>query len=411
MQVHRQKRQRHGKSHTAYTLPPDLYRKARHLAQIDFWGQLLLFVYSIAVLLLILKWRLGPKYRDWARKATSSRFLQAAIFAPLILATIAIFEIPADIVEHSISLKFNLSIQGWGSWLLDWMKGQSVSIVVGIIVVWILYTAIRKSPARWWFYFWLASLPLIVAGVFLQPLVVDPLFHKFVPLTEKDPPLVDSFERMVQRAGENIPPARMFWMGASEKSTELNAYVTGIGGSKRMVVWDTTISKMDTAQIVFVAGHETGHYVLYHIPKGLVCYSAISFFLFYLGYRAIGWVLRRWGTVWGIQGADDWASLPALMLLLTIFSFLSSPLTNAISRHFEHQADQYGLEVTHGLTPDSGQVAAQAFQILGEVDLSDPDPNSVDVLLFYDHPSIPSRVRFALTYDPWANGEQGEFVH
>src|SRR5580658_9223207 len=112
------------------------------------------------------------------------------------------------------------------------MRGESVSIAVGIIVVWILYTAIRKSPARWWFYFWLASLPLIVAGVFLQPLVVDPLFHKIVPLTEKDPALVESLERMVQRAGENIPPARMFWMGASEKSTELNAYVTGIGGSK-----------------------------------------------------------------------------------------------------------------------------------------------------------------------------------
>jgi Zn-dependent protease with chaperone function len=82
-----------------------------------------------------------------------------------------------------------------------------------------------------------------------------------------------------------------------------------------------------------------------------------------------------------------------------------------ISRHFEHQADQYGLEVTHGLTPDSGEVAAQAFQILGEVDLSDPDPNPVDVFLFYSHPSIPDRIRFALTYDPWANGGHGEFVH
>jgi Zn-dependent protease with chaperone function len=107
---------------------------------------------------------------------------------------------------------------------------------------------------------------------------------------------------------------------------------------------------------------------------------------------------------------DDWASLPVLLLLLSIFSFLASPVGNAFSRHLEHQADQYGLEVTHGLTPDSGELAAQAFQVLGEVDLADPNPNPVNVFLFYDHPSISNRVRFSLTYDPWSKGGQGEFV-
>ena len=107
---------------------------------------------------------------------------------------------------------------------------------------------------------------------------------------------------------------------------------------------------------------------------------------------------------------DDWASLPALLLLLSIFFFLASPVGNAFSRHLEHQADQYGLEVTHGLTPDSGQLGAQAFQVLGEVDLGDPDPNPVNVFLFYDHPSIPDLVRFALTYDPWSKGGHTEFV-
>ena len=164
--------------------------------------------------------------------------------------------------------------------------------------------------------------------------------------------------------------------------------MTGIGSSKRIVVWDTTIAKMNTPQIVFVAGHETGHYVLYHIPKGLALAAAVFLGLFYLGYLSIGWVLARWGTNWEIRGVGDWAAFPALLLLLTIFSFAADPLANAISRHYEHQADQYGLEVTHGLTPDSGEVAAQSFQILGEVDLSDPAPNPVDVFLFYDHPPI-----------------------
>jgi Zn-dependent protease with chaperone function len=396
---------------TAYTLPPDLYRKARHLAQIAFWGQIVLFLYSIVVLLVILKWRLAPKYRDWAEKASSNRFLQAAIFSPLILLTIAILESPGDIGQHWVSRKFGLSIQGWPSWTWDWTKNEFVSVIIGTIVIWILFAAIRKSPRRWWLWFWLASLPLITLGVFIQPLVIDPLFHKFAPLAEKDPALTASLERMVTRAGENIPPQRMFWMDASEKSTELNAYVTGVGASKRVVVWDTTISKMNTPQIVFVAGHETGHYVLYHIPKGLALVSVVFLGLFYLGYLSIGWVLARWGIPWEIHGVNDWAALPALLLLLTIFSFANNPLASGISRHFEHQADQYGLEVTHGLTPDSGEVAAQAFQILGEVDLEDPTPNPVDVFLFYDHPPISDRIRYSLTYDPWSHGGTGEFVH
>lgn len=396
---------------TAYTLPPDLYRKARHLAQISFWGQIVLFLYSIVVLFVILKWRLASKYRAWVEKAASNRFLQAAIFSPLILLTIAILESPGDIGEHWVSRKFGLSVQGWGSWSWDWTKSQIISVIMGIIVIWILFATIRKSPRRWWLWFWIASLPLIVLGMFIEPLVIDPLFHKFAPLAEKDPALTASLEQMVERAGENIPPQRMFWMGASEKSTELNAYVTGIGASKRIVVWDTTISKMNTPQIVFVAGHETGHYVLYHIPKQLALNAAIFLALFYLGYLSIGWVLARWGISWEIHGVGDWAAFPALLLLLTIFSFAANPLTNAISRHYEHQADQYGLEVTHGLTPDSGEVAAQAFQILGEVDLADPAPNPVDVFLFYDHPPIPARIRYSLTYDPWANGGTGEFVH
>jgi STE24 endopeptidase len=215
---------------------------------------------------------------------------------------------------------------------------------------------------------------------------------------------------MVQRAGENIPPARMFWMGAGEKSTALNAYVTGIGASKRMVVWDTTIAKMNTPQIVFVAGHETGHYVLYHIPKELAIFALGFFVVFYLGYRVMGGLLARRGARWGIRDMNDWASFPALLLVLSVFSFVLTPISNTVSRYFEHQADQYGLEVTHGLTPNSGEVAAQAFQILGEVNLSDPAPSPLDVMMTYNHPSIPDRVRFSLSYDPWANGGHGEFV-
>jgi Zn-dependent protease with chaperone function len=395
---------------TAYTLSPELYRKAHNLGRIHFRFRLISFFYGLIVLLLILRWKLAPKYRDWAERFSSRRFLQSVVFSPLLLLTISVLTLPADLYEHWISRQYGLSVQGWGSWRWDWVKGELISIVIGIILIWLLCTVIRRSARRWWFYFWLFLLPIMLFVLFVSPWILDPLFHKFEPLQQKDPVLTASLERMVQRAREDIPPQRMFWMGAGEKTTTLNAYVTGFGASKRIVVWDTTIAKMNTPQIVFVTGHEMGHYVLKHIPKLLSFFAALFFVLFYLGFRSIGWVLSRWGEKWRIRALDDWASLPALLFLLTVFVFLASPLTSAVSRHYEHQADQYGLEVTHGLTADSGQVAAQAFQILGEVDLADPDPNPVNVFLFYSHPPISDRIQFCLTYDPWSKGAQGEFV-
>jgi len=393
-----------------YTLPPDLYQKAHDRSRIRFRLELVTFIYGLAVLWIILHWRLGVKYRDWAEKLSRKRFFQAMVFAPLLLLTIAVLTAPLDVYSEVVEKRFGISVQGWGSWSWDWIKQQLISIVIFTILIWLLYMVIRRSPRRWWFYFWLVSLPVVVFVIWVTPWVIDPLFHKFEPLQQKDATLTAALEQLVQRAGENIPPERMFWMGAAEKTTALDAYVTGIGASKRIVVFDTTIAKATVPQIVFATGHEMGHYVLFHVPKGIAFLAGLLLLFLYLGYRLIGWVLARWGSKWEIRGVDDWASLPALLLLLSVFSFVANPVVNAYSRHQEHQADQYGLEVTHGLTPDSGQVAAQAFQKLGEVDLADPDPNPVDVFLFYDHPTMPDRVQFALTYDPWATGRSGEFV-
>lgn len=396
---------------TAYTLPPDRYKKARDLSRIHFRFALISFVYGLLALWVVLRWKLGATYRTWAEKASVRRFLQVLIFSPLLILTIDILELPTGIYDNWISRKYGISVQGWGSWTRDWAKGELISVIIGSLLIWGLYAAIRRSPRRWWFYFWLISLPIAVFLIFLQPLMIDPMFHKFEPLAKRDAALTVSLEKMVQRAGQNIPPERMFWMGAGEKTTALNAYVTGFGASKRIVVWDTTIAKMTTPQITFVVGHEMGHYVLQHIPKGLAFTAVLLFVFFYIGFRSIGWVLARWGGTWGVRGVDDLSSLPALMLLLSILSFIASPITSGVTRYLEHQADVYGLEVTHGLTPDSGQVAAQAFQVLGEVDLSDPKPNPVNVFLFYDHPPIPDRIQFSLTYDPWSEGKQPQFVH
>ena len=395
---------------THYTLPPDRDQKARAISKVRLRLVVVDLIYGLLVLFFILRAKLAAKYRDVAEKSSRNRFLQALIFSPLFVLTLDILSLPTGIYDNWIQRAYGLSIQSWPSWFWDWAKGELVSVIISTIFIVILYAVIRKSLTRWWFYFWLVSLPIGLLVFFIQPLLIDPLFHKFEPLQQKDPALTAKLEEMVQRAGQDIPPDRMFWMGAGEKTTELNAYVTGFGASKRIVVWDTTIASMNTPQIVFVAGHEMGHYVLHHIQKGMLFFAALSFVCFYIGYRLIGWVLARWGQQWGIRSLDDWASLPALLLLLSLITTVGQPIGNAFSRYVEHQADQYALEVTHGLIPDNGQVGAQAFNILGDVDLSNPDPSPLQIFLLYNHPSIPDRIQFSLTYDPWSQGRQPEFV-
>ncbi|MFQ5696362.1 MAG: M48 family metalloprotease, partial [Terriglobia bacterium] len=230
------------------------------------------------------------------------------------------------------------------------------------------------------------------------------------PLEENQPELVAKIEQVTQRGGLEIPRERMFEMKASEKLKSVNAFVTGFGASKRVVVWDTTLEKMTPAQTLFVFGHEMGHYVLGHIMKGIAFIAAVLLLFLYLGYRGLGWALGRWGERWRIRGVDDWASLPVLMLLLSVFSFLFQPIGNTYSRYQEHQADIYGLEVIHGLVPDSQQAGAQAFQVLGEINLADPDPGTLIKIWLYDHPPLAERVAFAHSYDPWSKGELPKYV-
>ena len=399
-----------GTTITHYTLTPERETKARALAKLNLRTWAVELVYGLVLLLAILWWRAAAKYRYCAERASAKWFVQALVFAPLMALTLDVLTLPTEMYRHWIAREYGLSVEGWGAWFWDWAKGELLSVIFTIVVVWILYAVIRRSGTRWWFYFWLATLPLILLVIFIQPLVIDPMFHKFEPLGVKDPALTAELQKMVQHAGEIIPAERMFWMGAGEKTTELNAYVTGFGASKRIVVWDTTIAKMSTPQIVYVAGHEMGHYVLNHVAKGFAFGAAALFVLFYLGFRVIARVLAWRGTAWGIRGVGDLASYPAVLLVVSVLASVGEPVGNAFSRYVEHQADQYGLEVTHGLTPDSGQVAAQSFNILGDVDLAEPDPSPLRVFWFYTHPPVEERISFALHYDPWARGGMGEFV-
>jgi len=367
------------------------------------------FAYGLGVLLLLLRWRIAPRFRDWAERS-STRLVQVIVFAPLFLLTLGVLGLPTHFYGQWLERKYDQSIQGWGSWFWDWTKGEGIGIFFGTLVIWFLYGVMRRSPRRWWFYFWLTSLPITVFVVFLVPLVIEPLFFRFEPLAVRQPELAAQIEKVVRRGGLEIPPHHLFEMKASEKLNVVNAYVTGIGASKRVVVWDTTIAKMSNPQILSVFGHEMGHYVLGHIRKGIVFFAGVLLVFLFLGQRALRWMLARWGGQWAIRSVDDWASLPALLLLLSVFSFLAAPMEHAYSRYLEHQADTYALEVIHGVVPDAPEVAAQAFQVLGEIDLEDPDPPAFIRFWLYTHPPLNERIVFARTYAPWSKGQAPQFV-
>jgi Zn-dependent protease with chaperone function len=393
-----------------YTLTPGQEAQAVAYAHARHELYFLDVAYGLLLLVFMLQLRVATLFRKWAIDWTDSSFGQILVFAPLVLLTLDVLSLPTAIWEHRLALQYQQSIQEWGSWFTDWVKGEGVEITIGILMVWILFSVIRKSPRKWWFYFWLAAVPLIILGAVIEPVIVEPLFFRFTPLAASEPALAGNIERMTIRAGAPIPQNRIFEMAASAKLKELNAYVTGLGASKRVVVWDTTIQKMSPDEVLFVTGHEMGHYVLGHVRDGILFACAVLIFFLNLAYRAMNWMLARWGETWAIRGPDDLASLPAFILLLSVFGFLFTPISNAYSRHLEHQADQYGLEVTHGLIPDGPVVAAHAFQILGEVDLEEPNPSPAVKLWFYNHPPLDERMRFAQTYNPWSENRAPEFV-
>jgi STE24 endopeptidase len=393
-----------------YAPSPAQYARAKAYSNTHYRHIFIGAFYGFVVLLVVLRWRVAPAFRDLAERASSHRLVQLIIFAPLILLTIAVLGIPSDIWDESLDRAYGLSVQPWGAWTRDWILNQAIMLIVGTLLVGILYFVVRHSPRRWWFYFWLASIPILLAIVFLQPIVIDPLFYKFTPLQSVQPVLLSEMQKVVHRGGMEIPADRMFVMNASSKQTGLNAYVTGFGASKRVVVWDNTIARATVPETLFVFGHEMGHYVLHHIPKEICIQATILLFLLYVGYRLSNGMLARWGAQWGIRDLQDWASLPALLFVITVLAFLATPAFNSVSRHFEHEADRYGLEVIHGIVADPNQVAAHYFQKSGERNLADPDPSTFIKIWFFDHPTRPERVHFVATYDPWSTSEGPKYV-
>ena len=392
-----------------YTLPPDKLAKAIHLYHARTLAHFGDTAWMILALWLLVRSGVGARIRDWAEKCSGRAWVQGLIVGPAWLLILSLLGLPVAVLMHRVNLEYGISVEGWGMWLGDFAKSLGLTLVFGTLTLGVLYALMRHSK-RWWLWLWLLALPVEVLGVYAVPVFIDPLFDHFSPLAQADPALAGDLERVAERGGLSIPPSRMFVMDASQKFTAPNAYVTGFGASKRVVVWDTTIQHLPTDEILAVYGHEQGHYVLEHIQKGLEFSAAMMLVFFWIGYRAMGWMVRRYGDAWKIRAVDDWASLGLLLLVVTVLSFVAEPIGNAFSRWEEHAADVYGQEVIHGLVPDAQATTVRSFQRLGEMWLDDPSPNRFVVFWTYSHPPTASRLEFAAHYDPWRNGESPKYL-
>lgn len=390
-------------------LPPQILAKTVSLSH---WSTGLYFggtAWLLLALWLLVKLRTGSAIARLGKRVSQRAWVQGLVVAPLWMLILALVGVPGSMVGHHVGLRFGLSVEGWAAWWMDWSKSLALNVVVGTVVLSVLYALMRRTPRRWWIWFWAFTIPVEVLGVFVTPLVVDPLFNHFTLLEKSDPALVHQLERVAAKGGLHIPHDRIFLMDASRKVTGPNAYVTGLGASKRIVVWDTTIREETPNEILFTYGHEQGHYVLHHIPKGIAFSIPVILFFYWLGARLLRWLVLRRGDAWGIESVGSWSSVGLALFLLVLLSFLADPVANAFSRHIEHQADVYGQEVIHGLVPSARQAAVQSFCSDQRLWLDNPHPNPFVKFWTYSHPVTEQRAEFAEHYDPWLPGREPKY--
>lgn len=394
---------------TAYTLSAQKLEMAQELFRarttLHFGGE----GWEVLQLVLLLGLGSAAWMSGLAERLTRNRWGQCFAFVFLLLLAMTLLNAPMRVYGHHVGLKFGLSVQGWGSWAGDQAKGFLLTWIGAGLLVKVLFWVIGRSPGRWWFWFWIPAMASVLFGVVLAPVVVDPLFNKFEPLERSHPALTEKLEEVAVRSGVPLPADRMFLMRASRKVTSLNAYVTGFGPSKRLVLWDTTVAGATQDELAGVFGHELGHYALHHIVQGVLFSAVLLLAGFYLGQRMALWLLRRYGAGWRIRTENDWAFLVVLVLVLQVLSFVSEPIDNAFSRSIEHAADVYGLEAIHGVVADPQSVMAEGFQRLGEASLEDPTPHPIVNFWEASHPPIVQRSAFAAAYNPWAAGEHPKY--
>jgi len=352
-------------------------RRKRWLSVID-------AVLGFALLAVILVSGFTKNMRDITIRWSHDHYALALFLYIVILAAILKFAaFGLDYFGFKLEHYYHLSNQKLGSWLLDELKGWLVGIILGTVVAELVYYTIRSSPLHWWLYAWLVFIALVVFFAQIAPVVLFPIFYKFVPLENEE--LKSRLVRLGERAGTRI--RGVYEWKLSEKSKKANAALTGLGATRRIILSDTLLQNYSDDEIEAVLAHELGHHVHRHIFKSIVLQVAITFIGFWAADQALNYSVHQLQMFPDIH---DFANLPLLALVSSVLSLLLLPALNAFSRHNERQADMYCWKSVPRVEP-----FVTAMRKLTEQNLSEQNPSRLVEILFHSHPAVSKRITAA----------------
>jgi STE24 endopeptidase len=339
-------------------------------------------LFGSALLLAFLFGGLIDWYDAWIRDLTASFVGQGVLFVLGLTLVQAILDVPFSLYRTFVlEERFQFNTSTPRIWFTDLLKSLGIgSLLLSLITAGAL-ALVQASPNGWWLWVWgfLALITLLL--MYLSPVLIEPLFFKFQPLQKEE--LAEQVKAVMSRAGLQVD--RVQQVDASRRSKHSNAYFTGIGRVKRIVLFDTLLEQMSDDEIIGVLAHEAGHWKLGHIWKRLLTMELVS-----LAACWLAWQLLSWGGLAGLFGLDQLGFVAQVVLLgflVSLVSFPLTPLSSALSRRHEWQADRFARDLTGQSLP-----LAQALVKLCKENLSNLHPHPLYAWFYYSHPPVVARI-------------------
>lgn len=367
------------------TLDPERQKQAKKYARIKRRLWLADNLFSILYLLAWLFFGWSILVREWLSAITTNEWLLVALYVAVFAGVASILSFPLGYYSGFIlPHRFGQSNQTLRDWIIDRLKGLAIGAPLGLLLLELFYLALRVTGDLWWL--WVAGGMLVFSVLLsnLAPILIMPLFNKYVPLGDEHQELADRLMKLAERAHTKVRGVFKFDMSKRTKSA--NAALTGIGNTRRIILGDTLINEFSLDEIETVLAHELGHQVHRDIPLFIAFGTLTTTIGFYLASLGMNWAV----SYFGFSSVSDPAAFPALVLILSVYGLLTSPLDNAISRWRENMADDYALRST-----GKGEAFASAFTRLANQNLGEIDPEKWVVFMFYSHPPLGERIEKA----------------
>ncbi len=321
-------------------------------------------------------------YNNWLVSQGFSLLVSGVLFFLLLTFADAILRIPFDLYHtFIIEERFGFNTQTIGLWLADFVKALLVSTILYGILLAGAFWLIQAAPDLWWLFTWLLFAFFSIFMLFLSPYVIEPLFNKFTSLD--DPDLEELLRTVVERAGISV--SKIFKMDASRRSRHGNAYFSGIGRVKRIVLFDTLLEKSRPEEVAGILAHEAGHWKKRHVLKRIVLMEAVALVVCYAAFKFTRG--DELAVLFGLGQATIYAKIFICGFLFSLGGFFLGPFSNVWSRRHERQADEFAVDLTH-----DGEALATALVKLGRDNLANLHPHPWYAFLHYSHPPLAERV-------------------